>query len=123
MEYIKKCDGEVNQCEHRRPNDSITRFVIGQYTIDESEELYTNHLVNQLTMEGLEIPPNLVQSGVFQDTANALQMLSDIFASSPQRMWVHQRVQNVELNTLNFQTFNDLLSGLFQVSEHIRGNM
>lgn len=123
MEYLNNFDEKTTENQRRRSNSSrsVGRFVIGQNTIDESEELYTNHLINHLSIEGLEVPPNLEPAFVFQDNANALKMLSDIFASSPQRLWVHQRAQHVELNTLNFQAFNDLLAGLFQVSEHCTG--
>lgn len=110
---------DKHNCEN---NNDLTReisdstILVNQHVIDESQTLYTAHLTHQMTMEGLQIPSSLtVSEEASEDHVRSLRSLANIFASSPQRRWVHEQAENVELATLNFDTFNQLLAGLFQV--------
>lgn len=48
--------------------------------------------------------------------SNQLCFMSDQFARSPMRQWVQEQADNVSLENLDFNSFSDLLYGLFQVS-------
>lgn len=49
--------------------------------------------------------------------SNQLCFMSDQFARSPMRQWVQEQADNVSLHNLDFNSFSNLLYGLFQVAK------
>lgn len=95
-----------------RENNQI---VASQNVIDETNRLYIYHLAEELARVGLRFPFEDRQYLVVPQNASSLQALANHFAISPQRRWVHEQAQNVDWDSLNFNTFQQLMYGLFQV--------
>ncbi|XP_023309715.1 bcl-2-like protein 1 [Anoplophora glabripennis] len=90
------------------------QLVASQNVIDETNRLYLYHLTDQMAGAGLRFPFEDRQYLVIPHNASSLQILVNRFALSPQRRWVHEQAQNVDLDSLNFITFQQLMYGLFQ---------
>lgn len=93
-------------------NDQI---VASQNVIDETNRLYIYLLSGQMTSVGLRFPFEDREYLVVPRNASSLQSLANQFALSPQRKWVHEQAENVDLESLNFITFQQLMHGLLQV--------
>ncbi|XP_022920791.1 uncharacterized protein [Onthophagus taurus] len=98
--YNEICDDEI-------------MFSASHDIIDESHRLYKYHLRREALLSGFSVPEYVIH-GRYPEHMNALIELADRFRASPQRLWVHDQAQNVDLESLNFQSFQDLLDGLFQ---------
>ncbi|CAH0550380.1 unnamed protein product [Brassicogethes aeneus] len=85
--------------------------------IRETNELYLRHLMTEIRRVGLE-PPQLGSSetGGYSSSRRfrSLRSMADRFENSQQRRWVREQAQNVDLDSLNAHTFQELLSGLFE---------
>ncbi|XP_060522757.1 apoptosis regulator BAX-like [Cylas formicarius] len=84
--------------------------------INETNGLYLQHLAREISELGMELGNQLRDSRFFTRPSNlrSLRELADRFAESPQRQWVLEQAQNVDLDSLNSQNFQQLLNGLFQ---------
>ncbi|KAJ8958642.1 hypothetical protein NQ318_016367, partial [Aromia moschata] len=85
-----------------------------QDIVDETNSLYFYHLARQIAEVGLQFPVENMEYTTPPRNARSLQALANRFVISPQRRWVHEQAQNVDLESLNFNTFQQLLIGLFQ---------
>ncbi|XP_030753432.1 uncharacterized protein LOC115880361 [Sitophilus oryzae] len=86
-------------------------------TVHEANALYLLMLREQMQELGLEIAqidPALGRHRPGFWNARNLRALAGQFAQSPQRLWVYEQAQNVDLDSLNFITFQQLLNGLFE---------
>lgn len=120
-ENTDKKNNVPNISLHNRPNEnryniySDDQMVASQNVIEETNRLYLYHLTGQMAGVGLRFPFEDRQYLVIPQNASSLQLLANRFALSPQRRWVHEQAQNVDLDSLNFITFQQLMYGLFQV--------
>ncbi|KAJ8974321.1 hypothetical protein NQ317_010917, partial [Molorchus minor] len=90
--------------------------IASQAVIDETNRLYFFHLVRQMLKTRQEFPFEFNEYTIIPQNARSFQVLANHFASSTQRWWVYNQAQNVDIRTLNFNTFQLLVYGLFQKS-------
>ncbi|KAJ8931595.1 hypothetical protein NQ314_015457 [Rhamnusium bicolor] len=96
---------------HDNSGDSC--ILASQDVVDETYKLYIYHLKRRMAEIGLKFPFDIKKLGASQ-YSSSLQTLANQFVVSPQRGWVHEQAQNVDLHILHFNTFRQLLFGLFQ---------
>lgn len=84
-----------------------------------TQNLYVYHITREIELLGYDIP-DCVGELIESNYTDLIFKLADDFKSSPQRLWVSQQARAVDLNTLNFKNFADLLTSLFQVSFLLR---
>lgn len=125
--YLQLCTATLclKMCD---PNDLIiinelqrgtgaTELPTDPEVIRETNELYLTHLMSQIRRVGLDAPQlgSTRMENASRNTRN-MRAVADIFENSPQRQWVREQAHNVDLDSLNPRTFQELLIGLFQVS-------
>ncbi|KAF7264236.1 hypothetical protein GWI33_000443 [Rhynchophorus ferrugineus] len=70
--------------------------------------------MKHLGLQASQINPTLSRYRPGYWNVRNLKTLAADFAQSPQRNWVYEQAQNVDLDSLNFLTFQQLLNGLFE---------